>query len=182
MPGVHVCLAGFTLHCRQREGGNSSGKEKEIEREGVREEGGRKRREGGERSEGRALVSSVVVTFLPDARVAMEEIAAALARNSAELTRRQRQAQKERARLRKQREHALLTATIAFCHEPTAGPTIAAATLRKYTGAMDEDVDILTREIETRFLETPVDTLATLSSSPFSRASNPCSRAIRISA
>ena len=46
----------------------------------MREEGGRKRREGGERSEGRALVSSVVVTFLPDARVAMEESAAALAR------------------------------------------------------------------------------------------------------
>ena len=104
--------------------------------------------------------SSEVVTFLPDARFAMEEVAAELARNTAELTRRQRQAQKERARRRKQREHALLTATIAFCHEPTAGPTIAAATLRKYTRAMDEDVDALTREIETRFLETPVDTLA----------------------
>ena len=90
----------------------------------------------------------------------MEEIAAALARNSAELTRRQRQAQKERARRRKQREHAFLTATIAFSHEPTAGPSIAAATLRKYPGAMDEDVDTLTREIETRFLDTPVDTLA----------------------
>ena len=126
----------------------------------MREEGGRKRREGGERSEGRALVSSVVVTFLPDARVAMEEIAAALARNSAELNRRQRQAQKERARRRKQREHALLTATIAFCHEPSAGPTITAATLRKYARSIDEDVDALTREIETRFLETPVDTLA----------------------
>ena len=90
----------------------------------------------------------------------MEEVAAELARNTAELTRRQRQAQKERARRRKQREHALLTATIAFCHEPTAGPTIAGAILRKYTRAMDEDVDALTREIETRFLETPVHTLA----------------------
>ena len=90
----------------------------------------------------------------------MEEVAAELARNTAELTRRQRQAQKERTRRRKQREHALLTATIAFCHEPTAGPTIAGAILRKYTRAMDEDVDALTREVETRFLETPVDTLA----------------------
>ena len=90
----------------------------------------------------------------------MEEVAAKLARNKAELHRLQRQAQKERARRRKQREQALLTATIAFCHEPTAGPTIAAATLRKYTRAMDEDVDALTREIETRFLETPVHTLA----------------------
>ena len=126
----------------------------------MREEGGRKRREGGERSEGRALVSSVVVTFLPDARVAMEEIAAALARNSAELKRGQKQAQKERARRRKQREHALLTATVAFCHEPGAGPSIAAATMRKYPGAMDEDLETLTREIETRFLETSADTLA----------------------
>ena len=90
----------------------------------------------------------------------MQEVAAELARLSAELTRRQRQAQKERARLRKQREHALLTATVAYCHEPTAGPTIAAATLRKYARAIGEDVDALTREIETRFLETPVDTLA----------------------
>ena len=107
-----------------------------------------------------ALGSSDVVAFRPDARVAMEEIAAALARNSAELKRGQKQAQKERARRRKQREQALLTATVAFCHEPTAGPTIAAATLRKYTRAMGEDVDTVTREIETRFLETPVDTLA----------------------
>ena len=90
----------------------------------------------------------------------MEEVAAELARNTAELTRRQRQAQKERTRLCKQREHALLTATIAFCHEPTAGPTIAAATLRKYSRAMGEDVDACVKEIETRFLETPVDTLA----------------------
>ena len=81
----------------------------------------------------------------------MEDIAAELARNTAELNRRQRQAQKERARRRKQRERALLTATIAFCHEPTAGHTIAAATLRKYRQAIDEDVDALTREVESRF-------------------------------
>ena len=104
--------------------------------------------------------SSEVVTILPDARFAMQEVAAELARNRAELARRQRQAQKERARRRKQREHALLTATIAFCHEPTAGPTIAAATLRNYSPSVGEDVDVLTRAIEKRFLETPVDTLA----------------------
>ena len=90
----------------------------------------------------------------------MEEVAAELARNSAELSRLQRQAQKERARVRKQREHALLTATIAFCHEPSAGPTIAAAVKRKYAQAVDEDVGALTREIESRFLQTSVETLA----------------------
>ena len=95
-----------------------------------------------------------------DVRLAMEEVAAELARNSAELTRLQRQAQRERARLRKQREHALLTATIAFCHEPNAGPTIAAAVKRKYARAVDEDADALTREIESRFLQTSVETLA----------------------
>ena len=89
----------------------------------------------------------------------MQDVAAELARLRAELKSRQRQAQKERAKRRQQREHALLTATIAFCHEPTAGPTIAAAALRKYTRAMGEDVDACTREIEARFLETPVDTL-----------------------
>ena len=85
----------------------------------------------------------------------MEEVTAELARVSAELTRRQRQAQTERARLRKQREHALLTATIAFSHEPTAGPTIAAATVRKYARAMGEDVEVCIVEIGTRCLETP---------------------------
>ena len=90
----------------------------------------------------------------------MEEVAAELARNSAELSRLQRQAQKERARVRKQREHALLTATIAFCHEPSAGPTIAAAVMRKYAQAVDEEVGALTRDIESRFLQTSVETLA----------------------
>ena len=111
-------------------------------------------------TEGETLGSSEVVTFLPDARLAMQEVAAESSRVTTELPRRQRQAQKERAKRRKQREHALLTATIAFCHEPTAGPTIAAATLRKYARAIDEDVDALTREIESRFLQTSVETLA----------------------
>ena len=104
--------------------------------------------------------SSEIIPFLPDTRFVMEDVAAELARTTAELKSKQRQAQKERAKLRKQREHTLLTATVAYCHEPTAGPTIAAATLRKYARAIGEDVDALTREIETRFLETPVDTLA----------------------
>ena len=72
----------------------------------------------------------------------------------------QKQAQKERSRRHKQREHAFLTATIAFCHEPTAGPTIAKATLRKYGRVIEEDVASCMREVETRFLETPVDKLA----------------------
>ena len=90
----------------------------------------------------------------------MEEIAAALARNNAELKRRQKQAQKDRTKRRNRREHALLIATMAFPHEPTAGPAIAAGTLRKYPNVMEESVETLTRIIENRFLETPVDTLA----------------------
>ena len=90
----------------------------------------------------------------------MQEISAELARVNAECRRLQRQAQKKRSRRHKQREHALLTATVTFCHEPSAGPTIAKATLRKYARVMEEDVANCTHEIETRFLETPVDTLA----------------------
>ena len=90
----------------------------------------------------------------------MQEISAELARVNAECRRLQRQAQKERSRRHKQREHAFLIATIAFCHEPTAGLTIAEATRRKYARVMEEDVANCTHKIETRFLETPVDTLA----------------------
>ena len=71
----------------------------------------------------------------------MEGGNAELARVTAEVKRRQRQEQKERARLPKQREHVFVTATIAFTHGPLAGSTIAAATLRKYAGALGEDVD-----------------------------------------
>ena len=90
----------------------------------------------------------------------MDELAADLARVTAERTRLQRQAQKQRSRQHKQREHAFLAATIAFCHEPTAGPTIAEATLRKHAKCMNEDVATCTREIEDRFLRAPVDVLA----------------------
>ena len=90
----------------------------------------------------------------------MQEISAELARVTVEHKRLQRQAQKERSRQHKQQEHAFLTATIAFCHEPTAGPTIAEATLRKCPRVMDEEVANFYHKITTRFLETPVDTLA----------------------
>ena len=113
------------------------------------------RGQGGKKGKHLALGSSDVVTFLPDARIAMEEIAAALARNTAELKCRQKQAQKDRAKRRSKREHALLIATMAFSHEPTAGPAIAAGTLRKYPNVMEESVETLTRIIENRFLETP---------------------------
>ena len=90
----------------------------------------------------------------------MQQIAAELERVSAERRRLQRQAQKERSRRQKQREHAFLTATVSFCHEPTAGPIIANATVQKYARVMDEDVATCMHEIEARFLATPVDTLA----------------------
>ena len=96
----------------------------------------------------------------PSARVAMQELAAELARVTDERRRLQRQAHKDRARHNKQRERALLVATIAFCHEPTAGHIFAEATLRKYARVFGEDVAKCTTEIEDRFLKTPVDTLA----------------------
>ena len=82
----------------------------------------------------------------------MQEISAELARVTVEHKRLQRQAQKERSRQHKQQEHAFLTATIAFCHEPTAGSEIAEATLRRYARVMDDDVASCTREIEYRSL------------------------------
>ena len=90
----------------------------------------------------------------------MQELAAELARVADERRRLQRLAQKARARHSKQREHALLVATIAFCHEPTYGHVFAAATLRKYPRHFEESVAQCTAEIEDRFLKTPVETLA----------------------
>ena len=106
------------------------------------------------------LGPSLVVVRLNAAVLDIRDIPAELARVSAERDRLQRQAQKERSRRKKQREHAILTATIASCHEPTTEPTIAEATLRRYARAMDEQVADLTHEIETRFLRTPAETLA----------------------
>ena len=126
----------------------------------MRTERGRERHDERERGRAGRLGLSEVATPLPDARLAMEKVAAKLARSSAEATRRPRQAWKERATRRRQREHALLTGTIAFCHEPSAGPTIDASTLKKYARDLDENVNASTRQVETRFLETPVGTLA----------------------
>ena len=89
----------------------------------------------------------------------MAELTADLAHVTAERKRLQKQAQRQRGRQRAQRERALLSATIAFCHEPTAGETIAQAALPKHAPCMDEDGDACTREIEDRFLKTPVDVL-----------------------
>ena len=96
---------------------------------------------------------------LSDLPRTMEKLAADLALVTAERRRLQKRADKQRARRRERREHALQVATIAFCHEPTAGATIAAATLRKYPRYMENDLEACTREIEERFLETPVDEL-----------------------
>ena len=104
--------------------------------------------------------SATAFPFFLTPALAMEDITAELARVTDERRRLQRQAQKERARRSKQRELALLAATIAFCHEPTAGRTIAEATLRKHARVVGGDVAACAREIETRFLETPVDLLA----------------------
>ena len=90
----------------------------------------------------------------------MEAIAAELARVTAERTRLQRVAQKARSRQQIQREHAFLAATLAYCHEPGAASAIAEGTLRKYARVLDEDVASCVREIEDRFLRTPVETLA----------------------
>ena len=58
------------------------------------------------------------------------------------------------------RERAWRVATIAFCHVPSAGEELSKAALREYEDCLDMDVAECTLEIEKRFLETPVDTLA----------------------
>ena len=89
----------------------------------------------------------------------MQEIAAESIRATAEPTRRQRQTQEERAKLRKQRERALLTATTAFCHESTAGPSIAAATYANIQEPLAR-MWTLPHVLQAHFVETPVNTLA----------------------
>ena len=83
------------------------------------------------------LGSSDVAAFLPGSLHLMQALAAELARVTAERTRLQRLAQKARSRQHKQREHAFLAATIAFCCEPTAGSAIAEATRRKCARVME---------------------------------------------
>ena len=89
----------------------------------------------------------------------MEELDRELARVTAERRRLQRQAQKMRWRKKGQQEHAILAATIAFCHEPNAVSMIAEATLRKWAASMEGDVASCVRVIQDRFLATPVQTL-----------------------
>ena len=90
----------------------------------------------------------------------MEELTAELARVTAERRRLQRQAKRQVSSKHKQRERALEVATLAYCHEPLGVRHIAEATLRKHGRVMDEDVSACIREIEERFLHTPLDTLA----------------------
>ena len=90
----------------------------------------------------------------------MDALTAELARLAAERRRLQRQVQRQRAKEGRQWEQALQAAAIAFCHEPTAGATLASATLRRYPRCMDADVDACAHEIEDRFLRTPVAVLA----------------------
>ena len=93
-------------------------------------------------------------------RITMEHFTAELARLSQERKRLQSQSDKQKSRRDARREHALLVATVAFCHEPTAGETIAAAMQQKFKHVVHEDVVSCTREIEKRFLATSVEMLA----------------------
>ena len=78
-------------------------------------------------------------------RITMEHFTAELARLSQERRRLQSQADKQKSRRDARREHALLVATVAFCHEPTAGETIAAAMQQKFKHVFHEDVVSCTR-------------------------------------
>ena len=90
----------------------------------------------------------------------MESVNVELARVSAERRRLQKRAHGRDARCRCRRERALRTALIAFCHNPAAGTSIARAILRKYKDCMALDVSECAAELESRFLDTPVETLA----------------------
>ena len=61
----------------------------------------------------------------------MEQLNAELVRVSAERKRLQRQATGKETRVRARRERALRVGTIAFCHDPIAGSSLANAILRK---------------------------------------------------
>jgi len=89
----------------------------------------------------------------------MEQLKLELARVSQERRRLQRQANSRLCRSVARREHAVLVATVAFCHVPTAGETIAAAIQHRFKDVLWEDVVSCTREIEDRFLQTSVDEL-----------------------
>ena len=90
----------------------------------------------------------------------MEALSAEVARVSAERRRMLKQATAQESRRRTRREHALRVATLAVCHEPTAGTTMATTTMRKYKNVFEGTIADYTRDIEGRFLTTPVDQLA----------------------
>jgi hypothetical protein len=89
----------------------------------------------------------------------MEQLKLELARVTQERRRLQRQASSRMCRSVARREHAVLVATVAFCHVPSAGETIAVAMQHRFKHILWEDVVSCTREIEDRFLQTSVDEL-----------------------
>ena len=89
----------------------------------------------------------------------MEQLKLELARVTQERRRLQRQASSRMCRSVARREHAVLVATVAFCHVPSAGETIAIAMQHRFADILWEDVVSCTREIENRFLRTSEDEL-----------------------
>ena len=89
----------------------------------------------------------------------MEQLKLELARVTQERRRLQRQANSRRCRSVARREHAVLVATVAFCHVPSAGETIATAMQHRFADILWEDLVSCTREIENRFLRTSEDEL-----------------------
>jgi len=89
----------------------------------------------------------------------MEQLKLELARVTQERRRLQRQANSRMSRSVARREHALLVATVAFCHVPFAGETIAIAMQHSFSDILWDDVVSCAREIENRFLRTSDDEL-----------------------
>ena len=90
----------------------------------------------------------------------MEPFKAELARVNAERRRLQKQAYDRDTRLRARRDRALRVGLIAFCHDPAAGSSIATAIMRKYRDWVALNVTDCAAELESRFRDRPVETLA----------------------
>ena len=90
----------------------------------------------------------------------MEPFKAELARVNAERRRLQKQAYDRDTRLRARRDRALRVGLIAFCHDPAAGSSIATAIMRKYRDWVALNVADCAAELESRFRDRPVETLA----------------------
>ena len=89
----------------------------------------------------------------------MEQLNLELARVTQERIRLQRQANSRMCRSVARREHAVLVATVAFCHVTSAVETIAVAMQHRFNDVLWEDVVSCAREIEERFLQASVDEL-----------------------